>query len=313
MPYVALDSKVRKDPLGPGHLGALKTNGLWLRDLLGREHIISTGEHNALEVPRVVRRINNTTVSPSSSDISSVTHTAATGQYVVNLAASRFSADIRAQLNVKPESVKPHLGVITPVSATVVNVQTFALTSALGAGNAWAATDLQFDLALHSTPLDAGTWATTPDDRFSGDYLDDGALGWNAYVQSDADVRAMLLAEHDSGGLHVTRQVAKASAMCRSNGAGSYTLDSDVQRITSVTSPSTGKAVVTTADTLTSPLHVFVAPDYARLGGGSASTVLLVNAWEASTTTVNVQIFAYDPATKTWALADADFFIAIHG
>lgn len=312
MPYVALPSKVRKDPLGPGHLGALKANALWLRDLLSREHIVSTGEHNALEVPRVVRRVNGTTVSPSSTDITSVTNPG-TGQYVVNLAASRFSTDIRAQLNVKPEGVKPHLGVITPVSATVVNVQTFALTSALGAGNVWAATALQFDLALHSGPLDAGSWATTPDDRFSGDYLDDGALGWNAYVQSDADMRAQFLAAHTTAGLHNVREVAKASGMVRWDGGTGYTVPTDNQRITSATRASIGRVTVTLTDTLTSPLHCFVAPDYSRLGGGLASQVLIVNAWEASTTSIDVRIYAYDPSAKTWALADADFFLAVHG
>lgn len=312
MPYLPLPSKVRKDPLGPGHLDGLKSNALWLRDLLAREHIISTGEHNALEVPRVVRRINATTVSPSSTDISSVTNPA-TGQYVVNLAAGRFSTDIRAQLNIKPESVKPHLGVITPVDETQVKVQTFALTSALGAGNTWAATALQFDLALHSSPLDPGSWATTPIDFSVGDYLDDGSTGWNAHVQLDADMRAVLLAAHDSNGLHQVREVAKSCAMVRWDGGSGYTIDSDDERISSATMSSTGRVTVTLASALTSPLHVFVTPDYARNGGGSSDGIFIVNAWEATTSTIEVRIFQFDPVAWTWALADGDFFLAVHG
>ena len=119
-------------------------------------------------MPRVCRRITFTgpstyALADASSDITAVTRVAA-GHIRLTLAASRFTTDMRCQVNVAGSGVesKPWLWRVQVTSATQLEVYLHKLSSALGAGNTWAADDTSFDIAIHSAPLAATQYAVAP-------------------------------------------------------------------------------------------------------------------------------------------------------
>lgn len=307
--------KARNDPLGPGGLKLLKDNLAWLRRQSTVEHIAGTGEHNAWQVPRRLVNISGTSVSPATSDISSVTNPAV-GRYVINLAANRFTTDIRPQINiaqVEDVSVKPCVAGYVINSATQFEVFIKKLSSALGAGNAWAAEDAQFDIAIHSDPLNPGTFTADQLEHARGDTLEESTTDWNATVEAHAAMYSMLTAAHTTAGAHNVLEVAKYYAHVNyrpPGGAASYETQSASSGV-AVNRTGTGVCEVTYT-ALTSPSMAFVSPDYQRIySGGTAADLFVMNAVRNSTTKHTVYIYQYSGGN--WSAADADFFIAIHG
>ncbi len=314
MTYRAIPTRVRKDPIGVGTLNDLVGNDAYLRELIQAEHIVSTGEHNAWEVPRVCRQISGTTVSPSSSDITGVTNPA-TGKFVLTLAASRFSADCRLQVNVQASDAKPYLAGAKVVSATSIEVYLQGLTSALGAGNAWAAANQPFDIAIHSDPLAAGSFNVLPTVPDLGRALGDsiavtGCI--NPLVQDSADIQAALIAEHTTT-QHNVRQVAKRAGMVRWDGAA-YVADGATD-FSAYTRVSAGVIQVDFADVGTVPVSAFACPDWPRTtgSGGTADMANIINCVGTSDTRVTVKIYQWASVAKTWSAADGDFFLAVYG
>lgn len=318
MPLIGMTPKVRKDPMGPSTMGLLKNNAGMVRRLSLFEHIRSSGEHNAREVPRVVRRISGTTVSPSSTDITAVTN-GATGTYVLTLAAGRFnSAWLACQINPMGADVanKPYLTGYKVISSTSIEVYLKSLTSALGydpAGNVWGATNVDFDIAIHSEALSAGTYATAlPANSLTGDTLK--PTKWNALVQNAGDVRKTLTAEHSitTDGLHETRQVASRSGMWRYNGA-TVSLVAGVAESITVTRSSAGVYAIASSKALYAQTHCFVSPDYARSNAGDPTALYRMHVRQTSATAWTLYSYTFNRALQTWGLADGDFWLAMHG
>jgi len=313
MPFLSLLAKVRKDPMGPATMRLLKSNADWARTAVTIEHM-TTGEHNAREVPRVVRRISGTTVSPASTDITSVTNPA-TGTYVLTLATSRFSPDwMTAQINVCDSDVanKPYSAHYEVVSATELRVYIKKLSSALGyepAGNTWVAANAAFDIAIHSETLATGSFANALPSSIFGDPLK--PTRWNALVQASADLYKLMDAEHDTDGTHTTRQVAAYSGMWRYNGS-SVSLDAGTAVDLSVSRSSAGVYAVSSVKTLTTETHGFLAPDTPRSNGGDGLEVFLMHCRQTSTTAFTVYVYKFNRATKVWDRADGDFWLALH-
>lgn len=316
MPFLGMASKVRKDPMGPATMGLLKNNADVVRRLSLLEHIQSTGEHNAREIPRVVRLISGTTVSPSSSDITAVTNPT-TGTYVLTLATGRFDGTwITCQINVCDSDVanRPYVTGYKVVSSTSVEVYIKGLDSALGYdpdGNTWVAANANFDIAIHSLPLTVGSFGTAlPSNSLTGDPLK--PTRWNALVQNAADVQKLAAVEHNvSTGAHATRQVSVASGMWRYDGS-TVALISGVASGISVSRSSLGIYAVTSSSALTTQAHGFISPDYARLNGGSSSSNFRMHFLQNSTTSFTVYSYLFNRTTKTWNYADGDFWLAIH-
>lgn len=316
MTYRQIPAKVRQNPLGLATLGALAENDAYVREALLAEHIASTGEHNAWEVPRVVRQIATTTVSPSSTDITGVTNPSV-GKYVLTLASSRFTTDCRLQVNAQAQDAyasKPVLAGAKVASATSIEVYLQGLTSALGAGNAWTAVDVPFDIAIHSEPLAAGgfsTGMTLPDVGSSlGDAITSAGL-INPLVTSSALLNAAFVAEHSTTA-HNVRQVAKRAGMVRWDGAD-YVADGATD-FTTYTRVSAGVIQVDFADAGTAPVSAFACPDWSRTtgSGGTSADANFINCIGTSDTRVTVKIYQWASGPKTWSAADGDFFLAVY-
>lgn len=316
MPLLGMADKVRKDPMGPATMGLLKNNADVLRRLSLYEHIQSSGEHNAREIPRVVRRISGTTVSPSSSDITSVAN-GTTGTYVLTLASGRFNAEwIACQINPCGSDVanKPYMVGYKVVSSTSIEVYFKKLTAALGfepAGNVWAATNVDFDIAIHSEPLSPGSYSTAlPLNSVIGDPLK--PTKWNALVQNSADVHKVLDAEHDSTtGEHATRQVASRSGMWRYDGS-TVSLEAGVASGISISRSSAGVYAITSSGALTTQTHCFVSPDYDRGNGGDPAALYRMHVLQNSTTSWTLYAYVFNRALSTWDRDDGDFWLAMH-
>lgn len=312
-----MTTKVRKDPLGPATLSLLKNNAQWVRTMALGEHML-TGEHNAREVPRVVRRISGTSVSPSSTDITAVAN-GTTGTYTLTLASGRFSTDFMSvQINPCGADVanKPYLAGYQVISATSIEVYLKQMSAALGDGgsNAWTAANVDFDIAIHSVQLDPGAFATDlPAASVIGDPF--VPAKWDALVQNSADVQQVLAVEHgDNSGDHETRQVATYSGLWRYNGssfscvAGSANFGADF----TITRSSTGIYQIDCSKTLTTQTHAFVCPDWARLNSGDSEALYRMHVLQDSTTQWHLYSYRYKRTNDTWDRFDGDFWLALH-
>lgn len=321
MAYIYLDDKALDDPLGPGTLNAQRSNILFNRDLLAAEHLY-TGEHNVREIARVCSHVSGTTVTPTTTDISSVTHPS-TGKYIVNLDVSRFpDADLRVQITPTAESNKPAIAtykIVDGLPATLqIEVYLKKMTSTLGvAGNTWVDYDAAFEIAIHSTPLADSGWETPPDQWLRananagyglvGGGYNPGPFSWSWYVREMATQYTQLTAKHTSAGEHNDRQIAKYSGHIYYNGS---VYKCDTYGFT-LTHSGTGLILVDYAS-ITTPVSPFFCADYARMNSGT-DVQTLVCTTGATATRTSIQAYAWDSAVGCWNLADIDFFIAVHG
>ena len=334
MPFVPMQAAVHKDPWGPARFGRWLQNLAWLRGGFEVGHLASTGEHNALEVARVCRRITFTgpstyALADASSDITAVTRVAA-GHIRLTLAASRFTADMRCQVNVAGSGVesKPWLWRVEVTSATQLEVYLHQLSSALGAGNTWAAADCSFDIAIHSAPLAATQYAAAPvgvGSRFPTALVRRQTLaapGYGASAQPFnetlfhlANLRKQFLVEHNTDGTHNTRQVARHFCQGRFRTAGSYDIIDELGVNTfTLSEAATGQVTVTLSAALTTAIGAFVAPDWTRQDDtvGSSGDVTVIHAKTDSTTQLTLWMYRYDRVGDTWDRARADFWLVVH-
>lgn len=311
MGYSKLPTKEWKDPLGPNYLGWLRGNINHLQHVAGAEHIITTGEHNAIEIARVVRYIDGTSVNPSSSDITAVTNPS-TGRYVLTLASARFDEeDIRVQLS--PTYITAPAKCNYQVNSdTEIEVFTFSMTAGLaeGDGDAWALTDMPFTIAIHSAPLDAGAWSDLSD-RFTRGFNGGGLIGnatyptpsWTSMVQAQADVQRVLLGEHTSAGEHDTLQIANCSGLFTWDGASYATTSSNIDGYTRL---SAGIIELEFGDADLGDdwsTQTFISD----LGNSLMSCPIAIR---TSDTEVGVVLWRYNGGE--WELYDGPFFVAIH-
>lgn len=320
-------------PFGPQRANTWLQNIAWLRGGFERQHLPSTGEHNAMEVPRVCRRITFTgpstyALADASSDITGLTRVAA-GHVRLTLAASRFTTDMRVQINIggAGTEAKPWLHRVEVTSATQLEVYLHTLSSALGAGNTWAAGDTDFDIAIHSSPLAQTSWDVSPYGGQSfpvgfarGQTLGAPAFGsasdYNDAIWQTAFHRQQFLIEHDTDGLHNTRQVARHFVQGRYKSVGLYDIIDQLGPYTiSLTEPSAGQVTVTFSSALTGTgISPFICPDWTRQDStvGSSGAIAIIHAKVDSTTTTTLWMYRYDRVANTWARARSDFWGVWH-
>jgi hypothetical protein len=332
MPFVSMSPSVFAAPLGPVRLNTWLRNLDWLRGGFARQHLASTGEHNAMEVPRVARRITFTgpstyALANTSTDITAVTRVAA-GHIRLTLAASRFTTDMRVQVNVAGTGIesKPWLWRVQVTSATQLEVYLGQLSSALGSGNTWAAADASFDIAIHTAPLAPTAWpvATFGGARNNvpgwaiGQTVDGssfaGSSDYNEALGHIASHRKQFLVEHDVNGLHNTRQVARHFVQGRYKAAGLYDIiDQLGVNSFTVSEPSLGTVTCTLSAAVTAAVSAFVCADWTRqvTSAGAPGNINIINA--ATTTTVTtLYMYRYDVVANSWNRARADFWLVLH-
>lgn len=338
MGFPSFRTTARDNPLGPsrlnGHLEALS----FLRRLYGRQHhpaagtYSSKGEHNAWEIPRVSRRITfgggTATLGNSSSDITAVANPA-TGTLTLTLATGRFTTGMRLQVTAEAsDGAKPRIASWRVVSATSVEVYLKELSSALGAGNAWAAVDGAVSVAIHDAPLAATPFADGPSGVefplavVRGDYLtkqsaqaSSTARGfwWDDYAFHHATLRDSYLVEHTSVGEHNSINIARRTLYARWKSVGlfqSYVEEGDAFTITD---SSTG---ITQLDytAVTAAQSHYICPDWTRdnASGTPAGTPIVINPLPNSTSRTTLYAFSHDRVGNTWARCRADFWLSLH-
>ena len=335
MPFIQMAAAAWKQPFGPARFGTWLQNLAWIRGGIERQHLASTGEHNALEVPRVARRITWTSgtstyaLANSSSDITAVTRVAA-GHIRLTLAASRFTADLRCQVNIAGSGTesKPWLWRVEVTSATQLEVYLHQLSSALGAGNTWAAADTDFDIAIHSAPLTPTNWASAPvgaGTRFpvgvsrrqtlAAPGYGSGAQSYNEALFHLANTRKQFLVEHNSDGSHNTRQVARHFVQGRFRTAGTYDIIDELGVNTfTLSEAAAGQVTVTLSAALTTAVSPFVCPDWTRQDStvGSSGNLTIIHAKVDSTTQTTLWMYRYNRTANTWARGRADFWLVLH-
>lgn len=315
-PFVNMPVRARKDALGPVTLNQLAANTEAVQQLSLREHA-ADGTHNALEVPRALGRsvwggASYTHYLYSDSAYWTSNANPAVGQVDLTLDAAGFSYPYMPVIaSCCDEDVlnKPWMATVKVTSATSVSVYVSKLSSALGAGNTWAATDGSFSVALHSLPAaQAATLsALTPKQRRG--FLTEGASDWNGLVTLQGGLRKLALTKHTSAGEHDDSLIAREYGYVTYDSGGvKYDLISG--DVASVSRVSQGICDVTTSRTFsaTTAMAAFVQ-DLPT----SNTSLWVINYRVTSTTNVRVYLYQYDFTSDTWARADGDFFVSVFG
>lgn len=315
-PFANMVARVRKDPLGPVTFNQLARNIEAVQALAATEHD-AAGLHNALEVPRIMGRsvwggatytdylYSDTTYYTSSSnpavgEVDFVTSSSGfTLPYVVPMACC-CDEDV---LN------KPWMVNVELVSASSVKVYLSKLSSALGAGNAWAAADGSFSLALHSLPVATLPALSTITSKQRRGFLTEGVTDWNAIVAAQGSTRALALVEHDSSGNHDTSIIAREYAHVSYDSVG-VKYDLTAGDVSSVSRISQGICEVTTSRTFSATTSMAA---FLEVLPASNVDLWVANYRVTSTTTLRVYLYQYDSASDVWNRADGDFFCAVYG
>lgn len=337
MPISVIPTKARKDPLGYQLLSTLADNLALLQDGPGHGN---TGLHNNNQVPRAVGSFvwggaSYTLDSGSSGFIASITHNG-TGDVTVNFTADKVTTVTgycRPRIAIIGTAAKPSMWTCETPTADSVRIHLFQMTDALGAGNTWAATDLDFAISMNAQPYAGGEWARSLIQPHRGNTLgaDVETVGlergnWNQYVQDIGTTRANLLVGHTSTGAHNCREVARAyGRVAWGDTASTYTyLDYTTGRIAgTLTRVAKGKITVDlSASAFTTPYQVFPIvdrnrhsvpgdPTYTHSSPGALMFTVDSSAHAAGSFLVS--IFGFDFDALTWDYADADFSFVVHG
>lgn len=329
--------KVRKSPLGSTGYNALTIDRFrWLEDQFGKEHLLqdgtsvgTAGEHNAAEIPREVGSIF--VIGGPDYDLEDFRYATgvtrnALGDVSLDLDPDPYSSQYQMSLQVQSCSerwaTKPAITGAQIISTSEVRFTHYYLTSALGAGNAWAAEDADFCVAIHGAPLPRGAPNTVGLTKRRGDELSELSTDYNAMLDADAKLRGDFGQAHDASGVHDVREVAKAWAHIGVHaGGGVYdVLASGANNpCVSATWVSAGQCLLEFTDALTLSAQPFLMSDYARLNSGAETDINVCGCPRSSLFTDggNVQMtvwtYQYDPVGMTWARADADFWVVVHG
>lgn len=330
-------TRVRKDPLGPVGYNQLTAERFrWVEKMFGQEHLLAdgtsvgtAGEHNAAEIPREVGSIY-TIAGPSFAlegfrYATGVTRNGV-GDVSLNLDSDPYPNIYQLALQVQSCSEtlvnKPTSCGYVVVSTSEIRFYNYYLSSALGAGNTWAAEEANFCCAIHAPPLPAGTPNTIGVSKHRSDFFTDDSADWNAHVLADAKIRDDFGQGHGSTGSHNVREVAKSWGRIgvRSGGGAFDILESStLNPIAGVTRPSVGIAEVTFTNAFTLSAQPFVEFDYARNNGGTEEQVFAGGTprtfifTDGGAVKLRVYMYEFDTSALTWARADCDFFVAVHG
>lgn len=322
--------RVRKDPLG--YVGA---NVLQLlqnyaeRNLFQVAHIIDPafgthyGEHNEPNVPRDVGDVAFTGATPTMEAAKYATVGSHPGTGEIDMSFSGFTfptlwdfPDISVQATSMSETGvnKPCIITSNIVSGTDIRFYANVLSSALGAGNAWAVEDSPFCFAIHGTPRPRGQNLTLPGLWARGSGLRMGE--WNLGIFAASDLWAHFGAGHSqSTGVHAAKVVPKSWVHLGWNGSTTYTKleNSTTNPATTITRVGTGHVQVNFTSTWTLPAQPFFAIDYPRHSGGTSFTKRYVAVAPYSLqTTSRVELYIYSYNGTNWVRDDTDFWVTVY-
>lgn len=312
----------RNDPLGPTLVNQAQANIAAIDDVARIEHF-SSGKHNALEVPWVLGHLDDAATPTGylfdTAYGGGTLARPATGRYTVSVVAGVISTSLGGSLqasvmaNVADAAIeaKPHTITTEYVSATSMQFRVRELSSALGAGNAWADVNRDIDIGVHALSQDASAdliaSATLKQRR---GFLTDAATDWNALVGNQGVVRKAALVEHTSAGLHSANRIAKGVVWARWNGA-SQVIDAD-EGVASISRLSAG-VVEVTMDANFSALTTMAC--FPEVQPATPAELIIINgrgfATGAGTSTFRFYTYAYSGGN--WARADRTFFAAMFG
>lgn len=307
--YQSLTVKARNDALGQGHLNRLAGNSDALVRCFRAEHR-ADGNHNAMEVARVVGAIDNagTITTCQGNRVTLATgYNPAVGTWIGTYASGwGLGENVAVMTNIRDSAAasKPHVVGFDSASGTCT-WYVKRLDSALGAGNTWGANDVDFDFLIHAQPVVNQSSNHLPAGPFAiGQALAVEADNWNALVEYSTRLNTGVTLEHNTDGTHNTPLVASKWAHITYSPT-TYTIADSTGGVKSVSRTSAGIVRVewdVPAPGDTANQHCFTQ----SLGG----TRTISHAIPFSTQYVDVYLYQYDGTN--WARADESFFIVMH-
>lgn len=330
--------RIRKDPFGvQGYYRLAIERYRWVERYFSFEHVEvadpvvgSIGEHNTREIPREVGSIYvvggpaysiegfRYAASATRSSLGTLTLDLDPLPYATTDDMSVVVQSCSERWATKPASTTHVIG-----STSSIGFYSQYLSSALGTTPAtWTAEDADFCVAIHGPTLGSGGWLPVSQVHVRGGYIDDTNGDMNATIQADVDLRAAFLVEHDAAGDHASREVARTWAHIGVHaGGGTYDILGGSSRngCISATRVAAGQCELTFDNAFTLSAQPFVQTDYQRLNSGDEGDIYVSGCprtqifTDAGNVKVYIYIYQYDPVANTWAAADTDFYIVIHG
>lgn len=315
-PFVNMAARARKAPMGPITFNQLKGNIEAVQQLASFEHAID-GRHNALEIPAILGKSLwgggvYTEYLYSEGDAFVGTSNPAVGQVDLVVDSAMVPDPYRLVVpSCCDEDVlnKPWVAVTEWTASDTLSIYLLKLSSALGAGNTWAAADGSVTLLVHAPPAPSLLALSTITDKQRRDFLTEELTDWNAILDAQADQRVLALEEHTSAGEH------DAPRVCREYGyvtydSGGVKYDLISGDVASVSRVSQGVCDITTSMTFSSVTTMAAFPEVL---GDNSLDLWIINYRVTATTTIRVYLYKYDSSADTWSRQDGDFFIAVWG
>lgn len=321
--WTELDAKARKSPLGPAYANALSLNMLAVDNLHAVEHL-DDGTHNATEIPRTCGRVGWSGSAYGLEGFNAVAsldtgHNPTPGTLILTLASGFDAAWMVPMACSMSETgaTKPCTVTAQVTSDTTVEFYQRYLDDPLGSGNTWDVEDASFSAAIYTLPTAPLSYTPLPfpSTKRRGDTLSEST--WNALAESSAGLYARLLAEHSVDGEHLLREVPKAWAHVKYSG-GTYVIDGDEtsHNVINAYFGGTGQVELEFDQPVSTPLNVFITPDFPRSTGVAGLKRLYVACCPRSTAVATgpvVYLYAYDTSSNAWDRADCDFWVEVHG
>lgn len=318
-------NRARGDALGAPSLNVTAKNmELLVRALLIEHgHPGASSKHNALEVPRCLGGMEYTGGAYTQRNFNAVrlTHTRlAAGSLEIEFDATNYynvsnqPQQMLVNVNGDGPETKPHMAMVdwsNDAALPVIYIK--KLSSALGSGDMWGATDANIDVALFALPFpnDSTSYLTPAQFSFGqGEGLraeDDALTNIRGLVKNQGIWLSHLDEGHTTAGVHDLIEFPVEQGTITQSG-GTYSLDADAD-FASVTKLATGQVEVTLNTTATSTvkMHPFVMADNSA---GSGRIIANARSYGSPANKVRVYIFEWDGTG--WIRADADFFLSVH-
>lgn len=319
--------RVRKDPLGASGWDSLLQLYRFAEAYnFQSEHILDDnlgthyGEHNAANVPRDVGDVHSGAVQAAK--YAAVGSHPATGEFDLTFSGFTFTTlwdfpflSVQATSMSENGATKPAIVGSQIVGNNDIRFYCHYLTSALGAGNTWAAEDADFAFAIHGTPRPAGLSLQPASLKSRGDTLDFNAV--DALAEAEAELWANFGSGHSqSSSKHTATVIPKAYCQLGfiSTGTPHYTnLVQDPNNNTgTITRVGTGHVQVHFANAWTLPLQPFFGIDYPRTSGGTPAHPYVIVAPYSLQTTSMVELYIYKYDGTNWVRDDTDFWLSVH-
>lgn len=328
MPFHALPSLERGSQLTADYLSKLRENLRFVQAGFEAEHS-SDGAHSVAHVPKLVLTFSGTTVyGDSGGVVSSVSESGGLLTFLVPKTLVPYDSGLpRGGVVVECCAIGSTSAGLKPIAVdgdaipygsthTQINVRSYLLTSALGAGNTWGAfTGGRKSVAIYCRNARSGMTRYFRNPR-AGDLVTNASGGVNGLVREIENLYDALSVGHSDAGVHTGSLFPSSAQIDYSGGSYSYAKEWGTS-LGALSAPSTGRIYIAGAGGYKASAR-FVG-DWASPSSKMSvaeRTPHIFNAWDDGASARGAQCFYYDSGSwytgRASGTSHGKLFVAEH-